>query len=489
MVGSIAAGGGGFGGVAAYCLEEKLQQQEQQEQQKQEDERQEREQEAREWMPDQAGAAEEALAREETEILSARGRQQEQDSPAWSRSAARRDEEEKKKRAGERERERKAEGARRLAARVEWTETRNLATNDPWRAARIMGATAADGPALKRLSGVKATGRKLAKPVCHYTLNWAREERPDRQEMSRAVTGSLQALGLDKHQALIVAHGDRPHTHVHVIVNRVDAENGKAASLSQSRLKLSKWAGSYERNQGKIRCHNRERHNRMRARGERVEPQRRIPQSRFQRERQIPPAHRRVPPERARLNAEEQGQWKRIERSVREQSARSRARSIADLSTRANGAWRGLYDRQRQEQKAEAKADSTLRGRFQRWREKGSHLGQLRATLIRNSGRWRGWRSEMETRHQRERVELGKQHTARAREIESYGAQNYNYQVAHGVIGVEVSSQVRQDRERHQEGLERSARWRKEHGVQPQRRPELQRERERSRDRDDGPSR
>ena len=367
MVGSIAAGGGGFGGVAAYCLEEKLQQQEQQEQQKQEDERQEREQEAREWMPDQAGAAEEALAREETEILSARGRQQEQDSPAWSRSAARRDEEEKKKRAGERERERKAEGARRLAARVEWTETRNLATNDPWRAARIMGATAADGPALKRLSGVKATGRKLAKPVCHYTLNWAREERPDRQEMSRAVTGSLQALGLDKHQVLIVAHGDRPHAHAHVIVNRVDAENGKAASLSQSRLKLSRWAESYERTQGKIRCPNRERHNRMRARGERVEPQRRIPQSRFQRERQIPPAHRRVPPERARLNAEEQGQWKRIERSVREQSARSRARSIADLSTRANGAWRGLYDRQRQEQKAEAKADSTLRGRFQRW--------------------------------------------------------------------------------------------------------------------------
>ena len=47
MVGAIAAGGGGFGGVAAYCLEEKLQQQEQQKQEEARQER-EREQEARE---------------------------------------------------------------------------------------------------------------------------------------------------------------------------------------------------------------------------------------------------------------------------------------------------------------------------------------------------------------------------------------------------------------------------------------------------------
>ena len=48
-------------------------------------------------------------------------------------------------------------------------------------------------------------GRKLEKPVCHYSLNWAPDETPDRQEMSRAVDESLKALGLEKHQALIVA--------------------------------------------------------------------------------------------------------------------------------------------------------------------------------------------------------------------------------------------------------------------------------------------
>ena len=81
------------------------------------------------------------------------------------------------------------------AKRVEWTETRNLATEQGDRAARIMAATAEASPELKRLAGAAATGRKLEKPVCHYSLNWAREEKPDRQEMSRAAEASLKALG------------------------------------------------------------------------------------------------------------------------------------------------------------------------------------------------------------------------------------------------------------------------------------------------------
>ena len=139
------------------------------------------------------------------------------------------------------------------AKRVEWTETRNLATEQGDRAARIMAATAEASPELKRLAGAAATGRKLEKPVCHYSLNWAREEKPDRQEMSRAAEESLKALGMERHQALIVSHRDG-QPHVHVIANRVDPESGKAAGLSRSKLRLSKWAERYEREQGKIRC-------------------------------------------------------------------------------------------------------------------------------------------------------------------------------------------------------------------------------------------
>ena len=73
-----------------------------------------------------------------------------------------------------------------------------------------MAATAAAAIDFKRLAGVPLTGRKLEKPVCHYLLNWAPDETPDRREMSRAIKGSLEALGLEAHQALIVAHNDTP---------------------------------------------------------------------------------------------------------------------------------------------------------------------------------------------------------------------------------------------------------------------------------------
>ena len=156
------------------------------------------------------------------------------------------------------------------AERVEWTETRNLATSEGERAGRIMAATAEASPELKRLAGVAATGRKLEKPVCHYSLSWAKDETPDRQEMRWAAQESLRALGMERHQALVVSHRDG-QPHVHVIANRVDPESGKAAGLNRSKLKLSKWAEEYERVQGKIRCPQRERNNARRGQGKRVQ--------------------------------------------------------------------------------------------------------------------------------------------------------------------------------------------------------------------------
>ena len=47
------------------------------------------------------------------------------------------------------------------AERVEWTETRNLATSEGERAARIMAATAEAGPELKRLADVAGSLKAL----------------------------------------------------------------------------------------------------------------------------------------------------------------------------------------------------------------------------------------------------------------------------------------------------------------------------------------
>ena len=51
-------------------------------------------------------------------------------------------------------------------------------------------------------------------------------QRPGDLVQVHAEAESLKALGLEKHQALIVAHRDG-HPHVHVIVNRVDARAGR----------------------------------------------------------------------------------------------------------------------------------------------------------------------------------------------------------------------------------------------------------------------
>ena len=46
--------------------------------------------------------------------------------------------------------------------------------------------------------------------------------------MERVADRVLARLGLEGHQVLIVAHRDREHPHLHVLVNRVHPETGKA---------------------------------------------------------------------------------------------------------------------------------------------------------------------------------------------------------------------------------------------------------------------
>lgn len=153
------------------------------------------------------------------------------------------------------------EKVRLTADRVSWSETRNLPTTDPQRAWRMMADTASQQAALKSAAGLEQTGRKLEKPVFAYSLSWHPEENPDRAEMLRAVDASLKALGLEHHQALITAHHDEPHPHVHILLNRVSPIDGRAATLSNSKLALSRWAEAYEKEQGKIRCDERVKNN------------------------------------------------------------------------------------------------------------------------------------------------------------------------------------------------------------------------------------
>lgn len=154
--------------------------------------------------------------------------------------------------------------------RVEWTETRNLAANDPDKAWRIMAATAMDQDRLKAEAGVARTGRKSDKHVLHVSLAWHPDQKPTREEMIAAADQAIEAIGARNHQALYVAHNDEKHPHLHLLINRVSPEDGRHLPSSNDRLKLSKWAEGYEKACGEVLCENRVINNEARAKGEYV---------------------------------------------------------------------------------------------------------------------------------------------------------------------------------------------------------------------------
>ena len=134
--------------------------------------------------------------------------------------------------------------------RVGWVEVENLPDCQPRTVAAVMRATARDAAVLKELAGVSAKGRALTKPVYHYSLSWAKDEGPTRDDMLTAARESLKTLGMRDRQALIVQHTDRAHRHCHIVVNRVSPEDGRAASRTHDARALSAWARTWERERG-----------------------------------------------------------------------------------------------------------------------------------------------------------------------------------------------------------------------------------------------
>jgi hypothetical protein len=142
--------------------------------------------------------------------------------------------------------------------RVEFTHTENLPTNDPEKAWRWMAFTAINSDRLKAADGsVKAGVGRRTKPVYKFALAWHPDEKPERIHMIETARSALAVLGFQDHQTLMVAHNDRDHRHLHLMVNVVHPETGRAHSPKFSKLSLSKWAEAYEREHGKIYCEDR----------------------------------------------------------------------------------------------------------------------------------------------------------------------------------------------------------------------------------------
>lgn len=162
------------------------------------------------------------------------------------------------------------EDVRTTTDRVEWTEFRNIVTDNPELAYRIMAATAAQQDELKRQAGKSVAGNKSDQVVFHYSLAWHPDEKESlsKDEMLRAADQSIEALGAEGHQAAIIAHNDTEHPHVHVVINRVNPEHGKMLDLWKYQERLSKWALGYEQARGMIYCEQREENWKRRDQGE-----------------------------------------------------------------------------------------------------------------------------------------------------------------------------------------------------------------------------
>ena len=336
------------------------------------------------------------------------------------------------------ERSRRAEEVPRpsIAARVAWTETINLATDNPRVAARQMAATVDYAGELKRLSGVGAGGRKLEKPVLHYTLSWAAGETPQRPAMVAAARSSLQALGIADRQAVVVAHRDGTTPHVHVVVNRVSCEDGRSASLSQSKLKLSRWAEAHERRQGRIRCEQRVENNRLRRSGRRELPLkqplcRSESDARYRRkgeiEREQIMAGRTVSEIAgvALRRVDEANKWRRVRED------RDAERHHLDRAQRR--AWRELYARQGAERDRLAEDCRTLRGRVNRWRETEQQWTDLYGVARGKPWVIEGWARELEQGQRAERAELGREQSRESRTVDARAQEAYREALARPV--------------------------------------------------------
>jgi len=121
--------------------------------------------------------------------------------------------------------------------RVEWAKSRNLPTTDPDTYPAMMRATA-------RMS------RRVVDPVFHFSVSWPVDEQLEPDAMESIADRTLDDMGLSEHQSVIVCHNDTEHPHLHVMVNRVHPDTGKAWPKWRYKTRLERSLKAQERELG-----------------------------------------------------------------------------------------------------------------------------------------------------------------------------------------------------------------------------------------------
>ena len=141
--------------------------------------------------------------------------------------------------------------------RVAWTHTLNLANDHVPSAVDEMLWTARNAELLKQEAGIRAGGRATETPVKNLSLNRAREDKPTREHMIETTQEFLRHMNWQEHQAIVVAHNDKPYAHAHVLVNCVHPETGLKLNDGIEQRRAQAWALQYERENNRIYCEQR----------------------------------------------------------------------------------------------------------------------------------------------------------------------------------------------------------------------------------------
>ncbi len=82
--------------------------------------------------------------------------------------------------------------------------------------------------AAAEMQGVASLNDRCKDAVCHYELSWPPGERPTRPQWTDSAVQTLKALGYEGHQYMVVAHDDKRHFHIHIMVNKVHPQTLRA---------------------------------------------------------------------------------------------------------------------------------------------------------------------------------------------------------------------------------------------------------------------
>jgi len=329
---------------------------------------------------------------------------------------------------------------RETAERVGMVQTLNLADAQGDQAWRLMLATANSANALKEAAGIKK-GKAVKNTVYHYSINFNPDDKLTPDIQRRAIAGSLEALGLDDHQALAVEHTDKAHNHIHIMVNLIDPTNGMSAAspqmcedgkkrskLSNSQRKLSSWAQKFERDNGLTITEGRLANANKRSRGDRVNAQRKtrnvherekVEQTTDRRRDFVKRQHndraKEIQVKSAELKERSATEWEALKESyaaektaIKVQMSPALKERSAEIKTLFKPYWADMFKRHRDEVKAFEAGDRSAIGRiwtaaavFKERALEGDYLGGFVAAFSKENRR-----NIVLKKHDRERADM-----------------------------------------------------------------------------------